>query len=160
MLELARADSGQGRTDFRQIEWSDAVADALLPFEPVFFEQGLELSSRIEEGITVYGDAGRLKEVLEILLDSARKYTQPPGTVRVDLQRWGRHRCRLMVSNPGPLLSVAKQRIIFKRFYRADQARSRDGSFGLGLSIARRITEEHHGRIWAESGGGRNRFIV
>ena len=59
------------------------MADALLPFEPVFFEQGLELSSQIDDGITVHGDPGRLKEVLDILLDNARKYTEPSGTVSV-----------------------------------------------------------------------------
>lgn len=160
LLELARADSGQRSTDFGPVELSALAADVLLPFEPVFFEQGLELSSHLDEGITVHGDAGRLKEVLEILLDNAWKYTQPPGNVCVRLERWGRHRCRLTVSNPGPPLSEAERRDIFKRFYRADPARSRDGSFGLGLSIAQRITEEHRGRIWAESGDGYNRFIV
>ena len=160
MLELARADSGQRKAALGPVDLSTLTADALLPFEPVFFEQGLELFSQIEDDITVHGDARRLKEVLDILLDNARKYTEPPGTVSADLQRWGHHRCRLTVSNPGPPLSAAEQKDIFKRFYRADQARSRDGSFGLGLSIARRITEEHHGRIWAESGGGCNRFIV
>ena len=39
MLELARADSGQGKTDLRPVDLSTLVADALLPFEPVFFEQ-------------------------------------------------------------------------------------------------------------------------
>lgn len=98
--------------------------------------------------------------MLDILLDNARKYTEPPGTVNVRLERWGHHRCRLTVSNPGPPLSAAEQKDIFKRFYRTDPARSRDGSFGLGLSIAQRITEEHHGRIWVESSGGYNRFTV
>lgn len=160
MLELARADSNQRQLALEPVDLSTLTADALLPFEPVFFEQGLELFSQIEDGITVHGDAGRLKEVLEILLDNARKYTQPPGTVRVRLERRGHHRCRLTVSNPGPPLSETEQKDIFKRFYRADPARSRDGSFGLGLSIAQRITEEHHGHIWAESGDGDNRFIV
>lgn len=142
------------------MDLSTLAADALLPFDPVFFEQGLMLSSQLAEGINVNGDVGRLKEVLDILLDNARKYTEPPGTVNVRLERWGHHRCRLTVSNPGPPLSAAEQKDIFKRFYRTDPARSRDGSFGLGLSIAQRITEEHHGRIWVESSGGYNRFTV
>ena len=142
MLELARADSGQGKADLRPVDLSTLAADALLPFDPVFFEQGLMLSSQLAEGINVNGDAGRLKEVLDILLDNARKYTE------------------LTVSNPGPPLSAAEQKDIFKRFYRTDPARSRDGSFGLGLSIAQRITEEHYGRIWVESSGGYNRFTV
>ena len=158
--EVARADSGQGKADLRPVDLSTLAADALLPFDPVFFEQGLMLSSQLAEGINVNGDAGRLKEVLDILLDNARKYTEPPGTVNVRLERWGHHRCRLTVSNPGPPLSAAEQKDIFKRFYRTDPARSRDGSFGLGLSIAQRITEEHHGRIWVESSGGYNRFTV
>ena len=160
MLELARADSGQGKTDLRPVDLSTLVADALLPFEPVFFEQGLELSSQIDDGITVHGDPGRLKEVLDILLDNARKYTEPSGTVSVYLERWGHYRCRLTVSNPGTPLSEAEQKDIFKRFYRADPARSRNGSFGLGLAIAKCITAEHHGRIWAESIGGYNHFFV
>lgn len=160
MLELARADSGQGKTDLRPVDLSTLVADALLPFEPVFFEQGLELSSQIDDGITVHGDPGRLKEVLDILLDNARKYTEPSGTVSVYLERWGHYRCRLTVSNPGTPLSEAEQKDIFKRFYRADPARSGNGSFGLGLAIAKCITAEHHGRIWAESIGGYNHFFV
>ncbi len=133
MLELARADSGQGKADLRPVDLSTLAADALLPFDPVFFEQGLMLSSQLAEGINVNGDAGRLKEVLDILLDNARKYTEPPGTVNVRLERWGHHRCRLTVSNPGPPLSAAEQKKdIFKRFYRTDPAQSRDGSFGLG----------------------------
>lgn len=82
--------------------------------------------------------------------DNARKSTEPPGTVNVRLERWGHTRCRLTVSNPGPPLSAAEQKDIFKRFYRTDPARSRDGSFGLGLSIAQR---HHRGAPRAHLGG-------
>ena len=49
---------------------------------------------------------------------------------------------------------------IFQRFYRMDRARERDGSFGLGLSIAETIITKHRGRIWAESQNGVNSFLV
>ncbi len=55
MLELARADSGQGKADLRPVDLSTLAADALLPFDPVFFEQGLMLSSQLAEGINVNG---------------------------------------------------------------------------------------------------------
>lgn len=49
---------------------------------------------------------------------------------------------------------------MMKRFYRADSARTRTGSFGLGLSIAETIVKQHKGKIWAESINGINTFYV
>lgn len=161
MLELARADSGQGKADLRPVDLSTLAADALLPFDPVFFEQGLMLSSQLAEGINVNGDAGRLKEVLDILLDNARKYTEPPGTVNVRLERWGAPPlpadCKQ--SRPASLGGGAEG-----YFQALLSDRSSPGA-GTAASvwaspIAQRITEEHHGRIWVESSGGYNRFTV
>ena len=64
------------------------------------------------------------------------------------------------MSNPGPEISKADLQNIFKRFYRADEAHTQQGSYGLGLSIARNIILRHRGRIWAESKNGRNTFFV
>ena len=65
-----------------------------------------------------------------------------------------------MVENRAAPLPPEELENIFKRFYRVDKARSRDGSFGLGLPIARQIVSAHRGRIWAESHGERIRFYV
>ena len=66
----------------------------------------------------------------------------------------------LDVMMPGLEISKADRENIFKRFYRIDKARSRDGSSGLGLSIAQSIVQVHKGTIHAESQGGRNAFVV
>ena len=108
----------------------------------------------------VHGSQQHLKQVLEILLDNAQKYASPCGEVAVTLKRQGRGHCLLSISNPGPSLDTETLKNIFKRFYRADEARSRDGSYGLGLPIAESIIQTHHGHIWAESAGGRNIFFV
>ena len=160
LLELARADSGQRGAAFETVDLSALAESALLPFEPLFFEQGLTLGSEIEPGVAVQGGGPQLRQVADILLDNARKYSSAGGCVTVVLKRMGKRHCRLSVSSPGEALSKQELKDIFKRFYRVDKARSRDGSFGLGLPIAQSIVEQHHGRIWAESGEGRNIFYV
>ncbi len=160
LLDLARADSEQSQTAFSPFDFSNAVEKALLPFEPVFFEKGLALSSQIQSGVVVNGSEQQLQQAVDILLDNAQKYSAPHGRTAVCLQRAGKHHCRLSVSNPGQTLSGEELKNIFKRFYRVDPARSRDGSFGLGLCIAQSIVQAHHGRIWAESSGGLNTFFV
>ena len=160
LLELARADNGHSAAVLEPVNYSALLESALLTFEPVFFERGLTLERRIEPGITVRGNGSQLRQVADILLDNAQKYANVEGSVNVTLRQMGKRRCRVSVSNPGDPLSKRELTDIFKRFYRADKARSRDGSFGLGLSIAQSIVEQHHGRIWAESGAGVNIFYV
>ena len=77
----------------------------------------------------------------------------------MQLRRQGNH-CLLTVANTGPVIPEEEWKNLFKRFYRVEKARSMNGSYGLGLSIAQRIVEEHRGRIWVESRDGVNRFFV
>ena len=159
MLDLARTDSGQNTLIFSQVDLSRLISDAVLPFEPVFFEAGLTLAADIQPGLTVRGSQQHLRQTVDILLDNARKYAAPSGEISVTLTRCG-GRCRLAVSNPGPAISRTDLQNIFKRFYRADKAHTQRGSYGLGLSIAQNIVLRHRGRIWAESKNGRNTFFV
>lgn len=159
LLELARVDAGMVPADCRPLDLSELVSDAVLPFEPLYFERELELESQVEGGISVKGSAARLRQMADVLLDNAMKYSAPRSAVTVRLTRQG-GRCLLAVSGRGRPIPPEELTRIFRRFYRGDSARSMDGSYGLGLSIAKGIAEEHRGKIWAESEDGWNTFFV
>lgn len=160
LLELARSDSGQSEISLSRLDLSGITSRVLLTFEPVFYERGLSFESSIEDNIFVKGSEESLKRLLDILLDNARKYASDGGAVTVSLSAVGRSRCRLTVANTGQPISREDLTNIFRRFYRGDKARSRDGGFGLGLSIADNIVSLHHGKLWAESRDGVNSFHV
>ncbi|MCF0123077.1 MAG: sensor histidine kinase, partial [Ruminiclostridium sp.] len=94
------------------------------------------------------------------LLDNAGKYSAEDGTVTLSLRRQDNRHCLLSVRNEGESIPAEELENLFKRFYRADPSRKRDGSFGLGLSIAENIVTNHKGKIWAESREGYNTFHV
>lgn len=160
MLELARADNVQSNKVFSSFDFSQLVLDATLPFEPVFFEKGLTLHTNIDDNILINGNPSELRQVLDILLDNAQKYSRGKGATYVTLQKRGKGHCLLEIANEGDAIPAKDLNNLFKRFYRADQARSRTGSFGLGLSIAESIVKRHKGKIWAESKNGINSFFV
>ena len=160
MLELARADNQQKQFTMAPVNFSKVLADAAISFEGVFFEKGLSLASYIEPDLCVNGNVQALQQVVDILLDNAGKYSHEGGETAVQLCSTGHNRCRLTVTNPGTPIAQEELTNIFRRFYRVDKARSRDGSFGLGLPIAQNIIEQHHGKIWAESRDGFNTFCV
>ena len=151
LLELARVDNGAVRAAFEELDLSALVADELLPFEPLFFEGGLTLESQLEEGLRISGSDRHLRQVLTILLDNALRYSPENAAVRVALTRQGSN-ALLTVTNPGSL-TKEQCRSIFRRFYRADPARTAGGS-GLGLAIAQGIALDHGGKLWADSREG------
>ena len=161
LLQLARVDNGViQKMQLQRVDFTQLISDELLTFEALFFEKGLTLTDALTEGITVHGSEQHLKQVVEILLDNAQKYSDPNGTVHVTLQKSGSHHCILSVSDPGDPISSEDLKKIFQRFYRIDEARAMNHSYGLGLSIAENIVKAHKGRIWAESSGGINSFKV
>jgi signal transduction histidine kinase len=168
MLELARADAAEKRVVYDKVEYSKLVSDTILPFEPLFFEKRLMLQSQISEGIQVMGSERELRQVVEILLDNAQKYSCQGGTTRVTLQRKGKKHCVLAIANEGEPIPQSELKNIFKRFYRVDASRNRpkgagherNGSYGLGLSIAETIVKQHHGKIRAVSEERSNTFYV
>lgn len=159
MLEMARVDSGTMKFVFSEVDFSQLVTDAALSFQLLYEEKGMGLRCAVPEGIVLRGSEQHLYQVMDVLLDNALKYSTPGGMVSVDVVITGRS-CVLSVASPGEEISKEELKKIFKRFYRADKARSMNGSYGLGLSIAESIVEAHKGKIWAESGNGYNTFFV
>ena len=94
-----------------------------------------------------------------MLLDNALKYSEGEGAVEVCLKQQ-RKLCLLTVTSPGTPLTRQQQKDVFKRFYRVDPARSRCGSYGLGLAIAQEIVRSHRGIIRAQGKDGHNTFLV
>ena len=159
LLEMARVDNGTLKIQFAALDFSELVRDAVLSFQLLYEEKGQTLQNAIPEGITLQGSERHLYQVLDVLLDNALKYSLSGGHTCVELKRIG-HSCLLTVANTGEPISKEDLKNIFKRFYRADKARSLNGSYGLGLSIAESIVEAHKGKIWAESENGYNTFFV
>ena len=159
MLDLARVDSGNMKTVMARLDLSQLVTDAVLSFQLLYEEKEMGLCWEIPEDIWLQGSEQHLYQVMDILLDNALKYATPKGTVRVTLAAAGKN-CLLSVKSPGEAIGKEDLKNIFKRFYRIDKARTMDGSYGLGLSIAETVVEAHGGRIWAESETGYNTFFV
>jgi len=147
LLQLATIDSNEDRSVYVKLNFSETVMSNVLPFESVAFENEIELEEQIEDDIYFVGDGAKLGQLTVILLDNAINHTDPGGKVTVSLKQQ-RDKKVLSVSNTGKEIPISEQELIFERFYRADEARTREqGRYGLGLSIAKSITQNHNGKI-------------
>ena len=152
LLYLARADYGGENQVFSAVSWTDIVKNALLIMEARVFEQKITLNSEIADDINIAASAEQLKQLVMILIDNAVKYTPEGGTIELKLSKKASDAC-LTVKNTGAGINEADLPHIFDRFYRSDKARTytENSGYGLGLAIAKAITESFKGAISAES---------
>jgi signal transduction histidine kinase len=143
LLLLARADSGAIELEREPVDLADVAADALPPFTQLAQERKVSLVLDPLPALTV-GDAGRLRQVVAILVDNALRHSPPDGhvVVRTRAERDG---ATLVVEDEGPGVDTKNAGHIFERFWRAPGAP--DGGTGLGLAIARWVVERHGGSI-------------
>lgn len=159
LLILARSDAG-ATVAHEPLLLGDVVAEACRQVRAA----GSSTTVRCEgvggmNGAAVRGSPDYLIQLFLILLDNAVKYTPAGGTVTVSATVH-KQTVAVSVTDTGIGIAAADLPHIFDRFYRAANARTRSG-MGLGLAIARRVAEQHSGRIDVESALGRgSRFTV
>lgn len=151
MLSLAQAESTE-TYEFARTNLSSIVSKEALQFESVAFERNVTIEDGIAEGMHVQGSTRALEKLVGTLIDNACKYAAEASSVTVRLSRQGK-KAALSVRNLGNPIPQESIEHVFDRFYRADKARTHDDSrsFGLGLAIAREITESHGGSIKVKS---------
>lgn len=146
LITLARMDEEE-KMEFAPFDLSDAVYDTAKSFENVIHGKGKLITFDIADHIVCLGDESRIRQVVAILMDNAAKYCDPQGKIAVRLA--AEKQIRLQIINDYAAAADCDLSRIFQRFYRGDKARTPDGSYGLGLSIAKSIVEQHRGEIHA-----------
>lgn len=160
MLTMARFDSEIEHLEKKKFDVSRLAEGSCLPFESIAFEQGHPLSIQIEPQVQMYGNEQEISQVIGILLDNALKYSRPEGNITFSL-KGEKGKTVIQVKNEGTPIPKEDREAIFERFYRSDKSRERSrGSFGLGLSIAKKIVENHKGCIYVKSGEDSNTFYI
>ena len=132
------------------INFTDIVDKASKSFKSIAIKGGKNFESNIQNGIYISGDESAIYELVNILIDNANKYCDNGGTIGVRLSQQGLtfKKAKMVVYNTykdGKNTDYSK---FFERFYREDQSHNSSISgYGVGLSIARNITNRHKGKI-------------
>jgi two-component system, OmpR family, sensor kinase len=153
LLELARLDAGEEVVAHAAIDLHAVAAAAVQAVRPLAEARQIKLAV-FGGPAPARGDADRMKQVTVNLLQNAIRYNRDGGSIRVVTAAHETYAI-LTVSDTGIGIGPEDLPHIFKRFYRADKARSRtEGNSGLGLAICKSIIDSHQGSIEAESTPG------
>ncbi len=154
LLRLSSLENREANLKWRAVSVAEIVSEAVKKVTPQARAKKIELISD-KPSISVKGDKLALIEVLVIMLDNAIKYSPKNTQVAISTQK-RKDLVIVKISDQGTGIETKDIPYIFERFYRADQSRSSHfgSGYGLGLPIAQRIMEQHHGRIEVKSQPG------
>jgi two-component system sensor histidine kinase CiaH len=151
LLTLARSDSNQLQIQSSIIALDSILSEVMDQFRLLAHIKEIKIMTDFQSPLSLWGDEGRIRQLLIILLDNALKYTPTSGWIEVT-GRYQSNFVYISISDSGCGIAEDELPHIFERFYRGDKARSRtQGGTGLGLSIAQWIVDAHGGVIRVHS---------
>lgn len=144
LLHIARRSETQ--LELSEVDLEEVLEQTLKVMTTSYNREFL-LNSKVP-GLTVATDIAKLKQLLYILLDNARKYSSDRIEVEIDHY----HAPIIRIKDYGVGIPEAALPFVFERFYRVDKARSREsGGFGLGLSLAKQLADSLHATLEIDS---------
>lgn len=154
LATVSRAEERRLDLHLRAMAPAELVDAAVEAARAAYARAGVSLRADVVADLLVVRvDPDRIQEVLANLLDNALRHTAASGVVTLRA-RQGAGTVELAVADTGAGLAPEHLRRVFERFYRIDSGRSRQqGGSGIGLTIARALTEAHGGHIRAHSDG-------
>ncbi len=149
LYDLALTDAGALSYKKEMLNLAALLHCAAEGAEYLVLQQRLTITQDIPEQLMMYGDARRLRQVLDNLIKNSRLYTDAGGVIAVSAWQSGDRAC-LRIEDSAPSVTDEVQARLFDRFFRAEGSRNRaTGGAGLGLAICRNIIEAHQGVITA-----------
>jgi heavy metal sensor kinase len=150
LLTLSRADTGQAKLSMDVVDIEVLAEEIAEQLGVLSEEKGQSIKLRIDPVPRWIGDRVVLRQALMNLVDNAIKYSPEGGAIEVRVAQTADGTI-IEVSDTGPGIPSELQSRIFDRFYRVDQARSREaGGTGLGLAIAKWAVEVNGGQLTLE----------
>ena len=152
LVYLSRMDEADSALEMYEFNLSGTVQDVADPFIGMAEFNGKNLIVNAEEDLMFCGDEAAIRRLIGILCENAVKYAPEDTDIHVTLCHSGKN---IVIETENAMkepLSEEALDHLFDRFYRADESRSKEetGGFGIGLSVARAITEKHNGTIKAK----------
>ncbi|MDH4140507.1 MAG: HAMP domain-containing histidine kinase [Coriobacteriia bacterium] len=156
ILELTRLERGSVQIRLERVDLGTPVRTAVDAHRAFIETSGLTLAEDIADGLSILGDTDRLTQAVGNLLSNAARYTPDGGSVWVRAYADG-DRAVVEVSDTGVGIAATDVDKVFRRFWRADEARDRaTGGLGIGLAVVREVVDRHGGAVTVSSreGGG------
>ena len=150
LMFLVRNDAKQLSLQKKSLALGPVLEQALKLFHERASQTGIELVLEAPTEARVFGDEIYLKRLFTNLLDNAIKFTEKRGKVIVGIGMFGPGRVTVKIEDTGVGIDPEILEKLGTRFYRANQARSKEGA-GLGLSIVKAICDAHQGSLRFES---------
>ena len=151
LVYLSRMDEADSHLEQSNIDFTELVRDVSDPFVSMAEFNGKNLLVNAEDNLKICGDEAALRRLVSTLCENAVKHAPADTDIKITLARSGKNivlKTENAIKEP---LSDDALSHLFDRFYRGDESRSKEenSGFGIGLSIARAITEKHSGTIKA-----------
>ncbi|MDD2582163.1 MAG: ATP-binding protein [Desulfuromonadaceae bacterium] len=157
ILALSSLESKEALLELAPVDISGTMARACMLFQESAAQKNITIINEAKGGVLprVMADQGRIEQVVVNLLENAIKYTLDGGSVRLFTEDCGEF-VRVSVADTGIGIPYKDLPRIFERFYRVDEARTRDqGGTGLGLAIVKHIVQLHGGEVSVSSETGK-----
>lgn len=155
LVYLSRMEETETKLQMIDFPFSDVILEAAQAFHAIAQAQGKDFRCDVEPMLSLNGNEKSIRQLVNILIDNAMKYSPEGGIVSLSVHAQNRSLC-LSVFNT-TIDPIEKQNLshIFERFYRMDSSRSsQTGGYGIGLSVAKAIVSAHNGRISAATQDG------
>lgn len=148
MLALASSDAGHWQIRMDALNMETLLLQAYEKHSPVAAKKGLQIEMNLPEEAfpPLKGDAGRIEQVLDILLDNALRHSPANSTVAIQAKLRAKA-VAVSVVDHGDGVADEHKPLVFDRFFQGDASRTQRDNFGLGLSIAQEIMTQHGGKI-------------